>query len=873
MNDIKIMINDQEVAARAGQTILQAAQEAGIHIPTLCFHPALQPSGSCRLCAVEIEGYRGLPAGCSTEVAAGMRIWTDTAKVQDFRREMLRIILQDHPRECLSCSRNGTCELQQLVTLIGIDFPYPPPEKERPPAKPAGRYFERDYSLCVRCGRCVRVCHEMRGARAIVFRDVRGRQEVATPLDLPLEEAGCQFCGACVDVCPTGALHENMVSFQSEPRGHIEGVCRELTDIVYTLYKQEIENDWKSAVCPSCSAGCRLTLEITGEQELFRATPDPAGASNKGQACVQGRFRLKTEREEMTAQRSLHPMVATDGSLQGCDWNTALDAVAKGLGEIGGDQVGVMTDGRATNEELFALAQWARQGLQTESLGILADSGERRALQCLQKLLGTSAASFSLDDLDQCETILAIGFNPAATHPIAGSRIRQAVLHGAKLVVANPYEVSIARYADAHLPYLPGSEQTLLLGLLKSVLDSGTVPPSVQDQYGEALEKLGTALEGYDPKAVCRCCAVELEGFMAAADLLAVQGPVAILFGAGLLHSPELEGTLEALVGLARISDSFGHPGGGIYPAFGACNQQGAADMGFTTDVIDRIQSGRVKGLFLCAETLASDLLADLAPALNKLEFLVVQSCCKVPDAIHAKVTLPLASLLEKEGSLTNSDRLVQWSEPAFTAPEDARTLLETVRELALRGGETQIAADARRVFEQLGAEIAGYQGIGYHRARFEPVCWPCPDPQGPGSTTLFIGQPPELPAIVVPSLAPQAPEPSDEQAPSFPFALVAKESLLWSYEGPLLAPEALAPVRLNGAIEMNPADAYTRGYQPGDEITVSLPDGTCQGTLAINKLLPQGMIVAGRELLAAATGERDCLNKAFAARVEDLNS
>ncbi|MBM2825612.1 MAG: BzdV protein [Dehalococcoidales bacterium] len=241
MANIKLTIDDKEVEVRQGATVLEAAQAAGIYIPTLCYHPSLTPYGACRLCIVEIEKMRGLPTSCTTPAADGMVVKTKTPQLQQFREGVLELMLTEHPHICLACDRkercgptniclrspdvtercvtcakNRNCELQQVFDYIGpkeVTLPYTyrelPIHREDP-------FFDRDYNLCILCGRCVRICQEVREVGAIAF-TFRGSQSlVGTAFNRPLQESGCRFCGACVDVCPTGALMDREAKLHPE---------------------------------------------------------------------------------------------------------------------------------------------------------------------------------------------------------------------------------------------------------------------------------------------------------------------------------------------------------------------------------------------------------------------------------------------------------------------------------------------------------------------------------------------------------------------------------------------------------------------------------------------------------------------------------
>ena len=864
MSDVNIWINDEQVKAKTGQTILQAADAAGIYIPRLCFHPALEPSGSCRLCAVEIEGQRGLPAACTTPVAEGLRVQTQSSKVIDFRREMLQLILQDHPRHCLGCPRNGTCELQQLVAAVGIDFPYPAPDVTRPEPLPGGPYFERDYSLCVRCGRCVRVCHEVRGARTIVFRESKdGRQSVGTPFGRSLEESGCQFCGACVDVCPVGALRENLSDFHGETRSAMDAVCRALTAIVTDLYKKELETQWATAICPICSAGCRLMLEKSADECLIRVKPSPDGPSNNGQACVQGRFLLK--RYIARPERIRRPAVRDAQGWKTLSWDEALKHIADRMKGYAPDQIAVLTDGRLTNEELHVLNRLARESLKTPHVGLMGSRGLAVFEKAVREQLGTVGATNSLKDLAEAPAIFAMGCNPAASHPIAGTAIRQAVLKGAKLVVANPYDVAIARYAHVHLRYVPGSETALVLGLLRIILDEKGVDKNAGPELVAALKELTAP---YDVETVSHLTGIHDEELVEAGCMLAARDTTAIVVGLGALESPEVGDLTRALLSLGFAKGSFGKPGGGFWPLFGSSNMQGARDLGWDTAVMDTLASGRLKAVFVAAESYGEECWRALASVRDSLEFVVVQDVVAPPESVRADVLLPLTPLLEKDGSLTNAERRVQWTEKALAPSAGSCTIVQTAAALSrFMGGAEIVEEEPGAILKRLASELKSYAGIDRTRARYEAVQLPCPSADHGGTPILFTDSAPVYKPWR-PSQPPRAPQPAEVRQ-EFPLHLTAKEALYSNYFGPLLAPEARVVMACDGEIEMNPADAYRLGCMPGDTVAVVFNGGEMTGRLALNIHLPLKLVAVPAQQLQSVLGETPVSGTSLAAKVE----
>jgi len=346
MPEVQLTIDGRETRAEAGTTIFRAAKNLGISIPHLCYREDLTPTTACRLCVVEVEGARTLLASCAYPVADKMVVHTQSPRVREARRLVIELLLSDHPYDCMTCEKSGTCKLEKYAYDFGIRQTRFPGEKHDYPLRAANPFFERDYNKCILCGRCVTVCHEVQYCTAVDHSNRGFATKIAAPRDRTMQETPCVFCGNCVSVCPVGAL--------SEKGGRFQG------------------RDWElgktPTTCSYCGVGCTLVVNVR-DNRILKVTSDPDLGINRGWTCVKGRFGFDYVH---SPDRLSDPLIREGGKFRKASWEEALDRVAERLEAIktehGPDAIGVLVSAKCTNEENYLLQKMARAAIGTNNV-------------------------------------------------------------------------------------------------------------------------------------------------------------------------------------------------------------------------------------------------------------------------------------------------------------------------------------------------------------------------------------------------------------------------------------------------------------------------------------------------------------------------
>ncbi len=853
MSEFTLKIDGIEVRAQKGMTILEVAQEVGIYIPTLCHHPYLEPIGQCRMCAVQIEGIRGLPSACITPAETGMVVITESKQLREFRRWALQPILEKHPQNCLTCNANNRCELQTLVAYLGLDDMRVAFTPKGEPVKTEDPFFVRDYNLCILCGRCIRICHEVRANKVIYFYyNKESELAIGTPLDKKLLDTNCRFCGACVDICPTGALADK----SDKGKG-------QASRMVIT-------------VCPYCGVGCQLLLDIQGNY-INKVRPDPLGPANHGQACVKGRFGIAEFVHH--PDRLTRPLIKRDNKFIEVGWEEALDIIAEKLKRYKPEEVAVLSSAKCTNEENYIVQKFARAVLKTNNVDHCARLCHAPTVAGLVKSFGSGAMTNSIAEIGNAKCIFAIGTNTTETHPVIGIEVKKAVRNGSKLIVANPKEIDLVKFSEIWLQQKPGSDVALLMGMCRVIVEEGLSDDDFATVRCENMEGFKDSLSVFTPEIVEELTGVSWDKIAEAARIYAKNSPASLLFAMGITQHSHGTDNVLAAANLAMLTGNVGKENAGVNPLRGQNNVQGACDLGAlpnvypgyqrvnddsvrmkfekawgceldpkpgltVTEIMDAAEKKQIKALYILGENpmLSDPDINHVREALQKLELLVVNDVFLSETAQLAHVVLPAASFAEKDGTFTNTERRVQRVRKAIESIGQSKPDWWIICEVAKRmDGKGFEFSHPSEIMDEIANLSPIYGGIGYSRLENDGLQWPCPNKDHKGTKFLHGEKFSRGLGCFTPlEYKPPAELPDEE----YPLVLTTARSLFHFHTGTLTRRvEGLNIIRPTERVEINPVDAEKLNITHDEAVDIVSRRGRVTGKVFITENVAPGVV------------------------------
>ncbi len=832
---VNLVIDGHPLTVPAGTSIMRAAALAGTVIPRLCATQDLEPFGSCRMCLVEITGRSGYPASCTTEVSEGMEVRTQTDHLAKLRRNVMELYISDHPLDCLTCSANGNCELQDTAGAVGlreVRYGYEGANHLQEATDESAPYFSFDTSKCIVCSRCVRACEEQQGTFALT---VEGRgfdsRIVASQSDAFIDSE-CVSCGACVKACPTATLMEKSVIEIGQP---------ERATVT---------------TCAYCGVGCSFRAETRGDT-VVRMVPNREGHANHGHSCVKGRFAFGYASHP---DRISHPMIrdSIDAPWRQVSWDEAIGFAAKRLQEVqakyGRKSVGGITSSRCTNEEVYLVQKFIRTAVGNNNVDTCARVCHSPTGYGLKTTLGESAGTQTFDSVMQADTIMVIGANPTDAHPVFASQMKRRLRQGAGLIVVDPRSTNLVESphvrADHHLQLRPGTNVAVINALAHTVIDEGLEDADYIarrcDQNGYQRWREFVARPENSPETLESETGVPAAELRAAARLYAQAPNGAIYYGLGVTEHSQGSTMVLGIANLAMATGNLGREGVGVNPLRGQNNVQGSCDMGsfphelpgyrhlsdvatrslferewdVTLDpepgyripnMFDAAVAGDFKGFYIQGEDLAqSDPdTQHVQAALGAMECVIVQDLFLNETAKFAHVFLPGSSFLEKDGTFTNAERRISPVRQVMQ-PMAGMSEWEITCALATAMGYPMHYDHPSQIMDEIARLTPTFKGVSYEKLdELGSIQWPCNDDAPLGTPMMHVDTFVRGEGLFVPT--PYVA--TDERSTSrYPLLLTTGRILSQYNVGAQTRRTENSAYHNEDRLEIHPSDAETRG-------------------------------------------------------------
>ncbi len=874
---VTLTVDGIAVEVPAGTSIMRAAMEVGTKIPKLCSTDMLNSFGSCRMCLVEIDGRPGTPASCTTPVAPGMVVHTQTERLARIRKGVMELYISDHPLDCLTCAANGDCELQDVAGEVGLrEVRYGYSGENHVFAKSGGvvndnwmpkdesnPYFTYDPSKCIVCSRCVRACEEVQGTFALTISGRGFDSRVSPGMSEPFLDSECVSCGACVQACPTATLTEKSVIEIGQPEHSVV------------------------TTCAYCGVGCSFKAEMRGTT-VARMVPYKDGKANEGHSCVKGRFAwgYATHKDRITK-----PMIRakiTDAWRE-VTWDEAINHAASEFKRIqakyGRDSIGGITSSRCTNEETYLVQKLVRAAFRNNNVDTCARVCHSPTGYGLKATLGTSAGTQDFASVAESDVIVVIGANPTDAHPVFASRMKRRLREGARLIVIDPRKIDLVQTphvkADYHLQLMPGTNVAIINALAHVVVTEGLV----NEAYVRERCDLGDfeswarfiAEDRHSPEAVEKITGVSAAEVRAAARLYATGGNGAIYYGLGVTEHSQGSTMVMGMANLAMATGNIGKIGVGVNPLRGQNNVQGACDMGSfphefpgyrhvsddatrhmfealwglelsaepglrIPNMVDEAVGGSFKGLYVQGEDIAqSDPdTQHITAGLSAMECVIVQDLFLNETAKYAHVFLPGSSFLEKDGTFTNAERRISRVRKVMPPLSGVGDWEATVLLSKALGYEMQYTHPSE-IMDEIAALTPSFAGVSFAKIEaLGSVQWPCNDAAPNGTPTMHIDRFVRGKGRFMLTDF----QPTEERTgPRFPLILTTGRILSQYNVGAQTRRTENSTWHEEDVLEIHPFDAENRGVRDGDLVAIQSRSGEISLRALVSERMQPGVV------------------------------